>query len=111
MLSRKNRISKKLFPHIIKKAETFSSDNLYLKVFRNQSQGKLFAFIVPLKVSKAAAERNKLKRKARAITSPLLKDVFTGTCAAVFFKPTIQGKKYAEIKSEMISLYKKAKII
>lgn len=111
MLPQKNRIDKKLFPDFIKKAKTFSSDNVYLKVAYNCPKNKAFAFVASLKVSKKAVERNKLKRRARAITHPLLKDVPSGICAAVFFKPAIIGKKYAEIKDEMIRLYKKAKII
>lgn len=94
----------------MKKAKTFSSENMYLKVVYSCPK-KAFAFVASLKVSKKAVERNKLKRRARAITRPLLKDVPTGTCAAVFFKPSIMGKKYAEIKDELTSLYKKAKII
>ena len=111
MLPRKNRIDKKLFPEFMKKAKTFSSENLNLKAAYNCPKDKAFAFVASLKVSKKAAERNKLKRRARAITYPLLKDVHPGICAAVFFKPSIIGKKYGEIKDELISLYKKAKII
>ena len=111
MLPQKNRIGKKLFPEFIRRAKTFSSDNVYLKVSRDCQENKAFAFVASLKVSKKAVERNKLKRIARAITSPLLKDVSNGICAAVFFKPTMLGKKYAEIRDEIISLYKKAKII
>lgn len=111
MLPRKNRIDKKLFPEFIKKAKTFSSDNMYLKAAYNCPKNKAFAFVVSLKVSKKAVERNKLKRRARAITYSLLKDVPIGTCAAVFFKPSMMGKKYAEIKDELTSLYKKAKIV
>ena len=111
MFPRKNRIDKKLFPEFIKKAKTFSSENLNLKVTYGCPKDRAFAFVASLKVSKKAAERNKLKRRARAITYPLLKDVSSGICAAVFFKPSIIGKKYAEIKDELISLYKKAKII
>ena len=111
MLPKKNRIDKKLFPEFIKKAKTFYSDNFYLKVAYNCPKDRAFAFVASLKVSKKAVERNKLKRRARAITYPLLKDVPAGTCAAVFFKPSLLGKKYAEIKNELISLYKKAKII
>lgn len=111
MLPQKNRIDKKMFPDFIKKAETFSSDNFHLKVVRGCSKNKAFAFVVSLRVSKKAAERNKLKRRARAITASLLKNVVPGTCAAVFFKPATRGKSYAEIKSELVNLYKKAKII
>ena len=111
MLSKKNRIDKKLFPEFIKRAKTFSSENLYLKVAHDCPKDRAFAFVASLKVSKKAAERNRLKRRARAVTYPLLEDVPSGTCAAVFFKPTIMGKKYGEIKDELISLYKKAKII
>lgn len=111
MLPRKNRIDKKLFPEFIKKAKTFSSDNVYLKAVYNCPKDKAFAFVASLKVSKKAVERNKLKRRARAITYPLLKDVPNGTCVAVFFKSSIMGKKYLAIKDELTSLYKKAKII
>ena len=82
-----------------------------MKVTYGCPKDRAFAFVASLKVSKKAAERNKLKRRARAITYPLLKDVSSGICAAVFFKPSIFGKKYGEIKDELISLYKKAKII
>lgn len=111
MLPQKNRIKKKLFLEFIKRAETFSSDNIYLKVSRSDPKNKTFAFIVSLKTSKKASERNKLKRRARAITFPLLKNIAPGTCAMVFFRPTITGKKYIEIKDELTNLYKKAKII
>mgnify|MGYP001592812681 FL=1 len=100
-----------MFPEFIKKAKTFSSDNMYLKVAYNSPENKAFAFVASLKVSKKAVERNRLKRRAREITYPLLKDVPAGICAAVFFKPAIMGKKYGEIKDELTSLYKKAKII
>src|SRR3989338_2339670 len=111
MLPRKNRIDKKLFPEFMKKAKTFSSENLNLKVVYSCPKDRAFTFVASLKVSKKAAERNKLKRRARAITHPLLKDVHLGICAAVFFKPSIISKKHSEIKDELISLYKKAKII
>lgn len=111
MLPRKNRIDKKLFPEFMKKAKTFSSENMYLKAVYNCPKDRAFAFVVSLKVSKKAAERNKLKRRARAITYPLLQNIPAGICAAVFFKPAIMGKKYAEIKDELFSLYKKAKIV
>ena|SRR3989338_8562794 len=111
MLPQKNRINKKLFLEFMKKAKTFSSDNLNLKVAYNCPKNRAFAFVASLKVSKKAAERNKLKRRARAITYSLLKNVSPGICAAVFFKPAIMGKKYAGIKDELTSLYKKAKII
>ena len=111
MLPLKNRVDKKLFTEVMKKAKTFSSDNLNLKVACNCPKNRAFAFVASLKVSKKATERNKLKRRARAITYLLLERVPTGICAAVFFKPAIIGKKYAEIKDELIILYKKAKII
>ena len=111
MLPLKNRIDKKLFPEFMKKAETFSSDNFNLKVAYNCPRDKAFAFVASLKVSKKATERNRLKRRARAITYPLLERIPAGICAAVFFKPAIMGKKYAEIKEELRNLYKKAKII
>lgn len=111
MLSKKNRINKDLFPNLIKNAQNFSSENMYMKLVSGFSPQKAFAFIVSLKVSKSAVKRNKIKRMARGITHAILKDVVGGTLVAVFFKPTIVGKKYTEIKNEMISLYKKAKIV
>lgn len=111
MPSKKNRINKKLFPLLIKKSKNFFSDNMQMKVFCDSSNNKAFAFIVSLKVSKSAVERNKIKRMARAITHSIFGAVANGVLVAVFFKPAILGKKYIEIKNEMIALYKKAKII
>jgi len=111
MLSKKNRINKESFPDFIKKAKNVSSDNMYLKTAHGFSKNKSFAFVVSLKVSKNAVDRNKIKRRARAITQSIFKEVLSGVSTAVFFKPTIKEKKYSEMKEEMIKLYKKAKII
>lgn len=111
MLSRKNRINKNLFPILVKKSKNFFSDNMQIKIVRDSSKNKAFAFVVSLKVSKSAVERNKIKRIARAITRSVIGNVADGVLVAVFFKPTIIEKKYIEIKNEMITLYKKAKII
>ena len=111
MLSQKNRINKELFPDFVKKTKNVSSENMYLKTARGFSKSKAFAFIVSLSVSKSAVERNKIKRRAREITRSVFGVIADGVWTAVFFKPTIRNKKYAEIKKEMISLYKKAKII
>lgn len=111
MLSKKNKINKELFPYFIKKANKFSSDNMYLKTTCGFSKNKAFAFVVSLKVSKSAVERNKIKRRAKEITRAVLNSVSDGVYTAVFFKPTIIEKKYHEMKNEMINLYKKAKII
>ena len=96
---------------IYKKAKTFYSDNFYLKVAYNCPKDRAFAFVASLKVSKKAVERNKLKRRARAITYPLLKDVPRELARRCFSNRRSWAKKYAEIKNELISLYKKAKII
>ncbi|RJQ32814.1 ribonuclease P protein component [Candidatus Parcubacteria bacterium] len=118
MLSRQNRIGRKLFLAVLKKGKNFSSENIYIKI---ADRGKLnggealpspgFAFVVSAKVAKKATERNKLKRQARAITKNVLKSVGRDVYALVFFKPSIKGKKYGEIKVELENLYKKAKII
>lgn len=111
MLSKKNRINKKTFPILLRRAGNFYSDNMQIRMIRDSSKNKAFAFVVSLKVSKSAVKRNKIKRIARAITHSILECAADGILVAVFFKPTIINKKYAEIKNEMITLYKKAKII
>ncbi len=111
MLPQKNRINKKNFPILLKRAKNFSSENIQIRMIRDYSKNKAFAFVVSLKVSKSAVKRNKIKRIARAITQSILKSVAEGVLVAVFFKPTIINKKYGEIKNELMNLYKKAEII
>ena len=58
-----------------------------------------------------AVERNRLKRRARAVTYPLLKDVPAGTCVHGVFQTNNNGQEIRRNKNEILSLYKKAKII
>lgn len=111
MLSKKYKVDRKSFTEIYKQGKTFFSQNIYLKTVYNCDKNTSFSFVVSGKVSKKATERNKLKRRARHITKNLLEKIRKGVCVAVFFKKEIISKKYPEIKEELESLYKKAKII
>lgn len=70
------------------------------------------AFVVGLKVSKRAVDRNRLKRQMREAVRLMLKDsrVKRGYLMAFVAKSGMVGKEYREIEEEMIRVLKRAQL-
>ena len=111
MLPLKNRADRKLLADILKKGKIYSSENIFLKILSLNRAFPVFSFIVLSKTTKKATERNKIKRRARYIVQNILKDVKKTAGVAVFFRKSVKGKDFYEIKEEMIKLFEKAGIL
>ena len=68
-----------------------------------------FAFVVGLKVSKKAVERNRLKRQMREVVRLMIKDgrVKSGFYVMVVAKGEALGKEYGKIEKEIEGLLKR----
>ncbi|MEI8270808.1 MAG: ribonuclease P protein component, partial [bacterium] len=63
MLSKKNRVNKKLIDKIFKEGRFVNSPNLTLKFIKEESLYPKIAFISPKTASKKAVDRNLLRRR------------------------------------------------
>lgn len=70
-------------------------------------------FVVGLKVNKGAVKRNRLKRQMREVIRLLLKDneIKKGYMIAIVAKPVMMDQDYSEIEKDIVSVFKKAKLL
>ena len=129
MLPKKNRLKKKEVEDVFKKGRAYRGDFLLLKLVDRShfvprrfkasmnlgcepaSIESRFAAIVPMKVSKKAVKRNRIKRLIRENLRkklPRIKDGFDGIFMAL---PDSLEKNYWEIGKEVEQVLQKAKLI
>ena len=92
MLSKENRINKKLFK----------------EVFVNKKE-KRFSFVVPSSVAKSAVKRNKLKRWGKFIINTQKDEIMNGLFLIFVFDKKAVSIKYKELKEEIDSALGKYK--
>lgn len=70
-------------------------------------------FVVGLKVSKKAVDRNRLKRQMREVVRLVLKEgkIKTGYMVAIVAKPELLSVDYKEVEKEVMDLLKKANLL
>lgn len=111
MLKKQNRINKKLFKVVFEEGKPFSSGHIFLKTKKTGGDNALFSFVAPLKVSKRAVVRNKLKRRGRYVAKKHLDLLKKGNATLVFFKKDSEKMKFADLEEEILKIFKKAKLI
>ncbi len=114
MLSKKNRVNKKLIDIIFKEGKFINSPNLTLKFIKEGFLSPKIAFITPKTTSKKAIDRNLLRRRGYFIIKKYLKCFPTGFDGAfVFGKKSMEifGGKKNKIKNPVKSLENEIKII
>ena len=111
MLKRAKRLRKdKDFDNVFKCGKSAYSQIIGVKIEKNNLNHNRFGILVGTKVSKKAVDRNKIKRRIRAIIhneEPLLK---AGYDCAVIVLPLILAKSYDEIKSGVRAILLSAKL-
>ncbi len=81
---------------------------------RKYSVGDLkIGFVVSVKVSKKAVERNRLKRQMREVVRLLLKEnrIQPGYLMAFMASPNMLGKDYQEIEQNITFVLRKARVL
>ncbi len=112
MLPKNSRLQKKKdIERVFKKGKGFKEGFLILKTVKNNSKESRFGFLVSQKVSKKAVVRNKTKRRLRNLVAEKLKLIKPGTDNLFIASPGTEEKSFLEIKKEIDSLFKKAKIL
>lgn len=112
MLSIKNRLQKeKDIKNVLKNGKSSFSKHLGVKYIQNDLDSSRFAFIISLKISKKAVKRNRLKRQLREIIRLDLKKIKKGIDIIILTRPGILDLGYNDLKKELLSVFKKSKLI
>ena len=113
MLSPKNRLkNKKDFEVLHQNGDFFSTGNLFLKSLENGKKETRIGFLVGLKFSKKAVERNRFKRQLRQIASKKMEDMKKGRDILVGAQKKFSGQVDSRaLKDDFETLLKKARLI
>ena len=112
MLSRKYKLKKDNdFKEVFKNGRYKEKDFIKIKFLKNNLEISRFSFIVGLKISKKAVQRNKIKRRLEEIIRLNFKQIITGFDIIIFINKEIIEKEYIEIEENLIYLLKKSKLI
>jgi ribonuclease P protein component len=111
MLSRQNRLHlDKDFDRVFKQGRGFYGRFLSLKIKANDLPINRFGILVGTKVSKKAVDRNKIKRRIRAILRAENQQLKPGYDIVIVVFPLILAKKYKEIKEDLKNACQRLKL-
>lgn len=111
MTVRNERIKKSAdIKKIFQAGKTTTGRFVFLKTQKTKNKNCRLCFVVGLKVSKKAVERNKTKRRIREIVKSVDPCFSPGHDIVIVAQKEILGKKYTEIKDDITETMKKAKI-
>lgn len=99
------------FDRLFKEGKFAGQAFLTLGFAKNKLDNSRFAVIVAKKVSKKAVVRNSIKRKIMEIIRLNLQNIKPGFDLVFIAKPEIQGKKYKEVETAILSLFKRARLV
>lgn len=120
MLPRQNRLKKKEIEKVLREGKTFRSVFLILKIVKADKRGltgkgkesvSRFAVIVPIRVAKKAAKRNKLRRQIRESLRKKLQLIKPGWDGVFLSLPEALKKDYWHIDREVNKLLIKSEIL
>ena len=107
MLSKKNRISKKEFPHILNSGKKYNSVSLMLYVALGSNKEKKqsrFSFSVSKKIEKMAVKRNKLRRQGYSIIDRHIKQIKGVNLFFFVFKKGSNYVTFNDLEKEVLGL-------
>ena len=105
MLSKINRLkSDRDFRNVFRNGRTLENQFFRIKFLKNQKNVSRFGFIISVKVLKKANERNTLKRRLRAISRSLLKDLKPGFDIVIWPKASSAALNHNDLMGSMTDL-------
>jgi ribonuclease P protein component len=112
MLPRKRRVTRKLFPHVMKQGVLFHSPFTTLRLLKKAAGTESrFSVVVSKQVAQAAVKRNLIKRRVLAIIHTRVKRITPGFDGVFFAKKEILALSFKQIEEVVDSLLSKARII
>lgn len=114
MLPRQHRLSEKDFPAVKKEGHKILGPLFGLLIKEDQGEERRepeFGFIVSKKIDKRATVRNKVKRRLDQALFSFLSKIKPGMKVVLLAKKSLVGKKFSEIKAEMVRMLKKGNLL
>lgn len=112
MLKKENRLRKtKEIEGVLKNGRSFYNSDFTLKVEKNNLEKNRLCVVISAKVSKKAVDRNKLKRRVRAIFYSQKDELKNGFDFLFISKKGSDIKEFSEIKESVLNLFKIAKVL
>jgi len=103
--------NKKDFEKVAKSGRPFFARELGFKILKNNLNYNRYGIVVNLKVDKRAVVRNKIRRRIKEIIRLQHSNLSQGFDLMFLTRESVKELKYAEIKEELIKLFKKARIL
>jgi ribonuclease P protein component len=98
MLPKRYRLVKgKEYERVWKRGRSLFGETIGFKVFKNDLNIPRFGFVVGIKVSKKAVQRNRVRRQLSEIIRLKINSIKPGYDFIIIALPKILGKKYQEI--------------
>lgn len=113
MLSKKQKIGRKVFPRVLSSGKALYSPLFTLRFSLDEEHRHTesrFSFVVSSKVAKTAVARNKLKRRGYAIIRKHSKHIAPGYLAVFFFKKPAHSVSFLDLEREVVSVLTMKKI-
>ncbi|MCK9438981.1 MAG: ribonuclease P protein component [Patescibacteria group bacterium] len=108
MFNQNNRLRKtKEIEKTFKNGKSFYSNVLGFKVLKNDLNESRFCVIISAKISKKAVERNKIKRRIRAIVNRDLKQIKKGFDIIIIVTKNIINLEFSGLSQEVEDSFKK----
>ncbi len=112
MLPKKYSLSKKKdIQQVFQKGQIYFSSFFNVKFMPNQLKHSRFCFIVSTKISKKAVDRNKLKRRLKAIVYKNLSNFSQNYDIIILTKPAALTINFKQLEKNLLFLFKKAHLV
>lgn len=112
MIPKKHKLRKNSdFKKVFKEGRYYQQDFIKLKILKNDLAITRFGFVVGLKASKKANQRNRIRRQLEEIGRLHLKKIKLGYDVVILTSPAITGENYQQIEKTLVILLKKAKVL
>lgn len=112
MLKKENRLRKtKEIESVFKEGRSFYDQFFTLKIAKNNLENNRLCVVISAKVSKKSVDRNKLKRRVRAIFYSQKEALSKGFDFLIIAKKETNNQEFPAIKESLINLFKRAKLI
>ncbi len=109
MLSRRKKVSSRLFGEVIKRGRSLHAPHIYLKVAPLSKDGMTkFSVTIPKKIEKRATKRNLVKRRIYSVVREYIKRVPENYAGVFFAKSGIREQSLEIIRLEVKQLLEKA---